>query len=293
MTSERVLQIGRVRWRLDGPLPEPDRLGVAGRFLSDGADAEITVELRRCDRLPEPEGALRWEDWFYRVYESDETCCIRRIASAATERVHYAALCWRKDAPDRQTLYLDESRLACNGDRLVSALAMDLALHRYGHGILHAAWIERGGQAVWFSGPSRTGKSTQADYWRQERGATVLNGDKAAFYFENGRAVATGLPFAGTSEFCENRTMPLRAIVMLAQAEENALVRLPLGEAVKRLLSQMPVQPWSREDLQAIADQAALLAGCVPVYELRCRLGPETVGLLDEELSKEDPQWNP
>lgn len=292
MKAEKTLRIGRLRWRLEGPLPAPERLGVMSRFLSGEDDAEISVVIRR-GPLPEPAGEQRWEDWFYRVYESEDACCVQRIASSATEHIRYAALCWRKDAPDTQTLYLDDARTACTGDRFVSALAMDLALHRHGHGILHAAWIERDGQALWFSGPSGVGKSTQAAFWQSERGAPILNGDKAAFYFENGRVMAAGLPFAGTSEYCENRTMPLRAIVMLARAEENGIRRLPLREAVKRLLTQMPVQPWCREDLQATVDQAALLAERVPVYELRCRLGPETVGLLDCELSKEDAQWNP
>lgn len=293
MTIERVLQVGRLRWRLKGPLPAPEDLGFPGKFLTECPDAEITVEIRRRSPLPAPEGALLREDWFYRVYESEDACCIRRITNSAVDPVVYSSLCWRKDTPDVQTLFLDDARTRYSGDRLVSALAMDLSLHRHGHGILHAAWIDRNGQALWFSGPSRTGKSTQAEFWRQARGTPILNGDKAAFYFENGRAVAAGLPFAGTSEYCENHTMPLRAIVMLAQAEENALARLPVKEAAKRLLTQMPVQPWSRDDMQAITDQAVLLAECVPVYELRCRLGPETVELLDRELSKEDALWNP
>lgn len=293
MTTECVLQVGKLRWRLEGPLPEPEKLGFLEKFLSGSAEAEIEVKIRRCSPLPEPEGSLCREDWFYRVFASDARCCVQRVAAAATEHIYYSALCWQKDAPDVQTLYLDDSGIRYSGDWLISALAMDLALHRFGHGILHAAWIERNGQAVWFSGPSGTGKSTQAEYWRETRDAPILNGDKAAFYFEGDGVVATGLPFAGTSEYCENRTMPLRAIVMLAQAEENCLTRLSVKEAAKRLLAQMPAQPWSREDLQATLDQAALLAERVPVYELRCRLGSETVDLLDEELSKEDPLWNP
>ena len=293
MTTESVLQIGKLRWRIAGPFPPPERQGFLRKFLADGTDGEIAVTVRRQSPLPEPEGRLLWEDWFYRVYETADAVCIRRIGGSVIDPCHYAMLCWQKDAPDVQTLWLDDARLPYTGDRLITALAMDLGLRRHGHGLLHAAWIERNGQAVWFSGPSRTGKSTQAEFWRQERGCATVNGDKAAFYFENDRAVATGLPFAGTSEYCENRTVPLRAIVMLAQAEEDSLVRLGTAEAARRLLSQTPAQRWCREDLQTIADQAVRLAECVPVYALSCRLGPQTVDLLDRELSKEDPLWNP
>lgn len=292
MTTERILEVAGLRWRLDGPLPEADRLGNLGKFLTGGDEAEITVSIRRQSPTPEPRGELRWEDWFSRVYETADGIQSCRIGSALTDPVPYAALCWAKASPDVQTLYLDDSACVYHGDRLVSALAMDLGLHRYGRGILHASWIERNGQAVWFSGPSGVGKSTQAAFWQEQTGTQILNGDKAAFCFSGERVLAAGLPFAGSSEYCENRTMPLRAIVMLRQASENTIVRLPMKTAAKLLLGQMPVQRWCRADVQAIADQAVRLAETVPVYELACRLGPQTVGLLDEELSKEDAQWN-
>lgn len=286
------MQIGRVRWRLDGPLPPPEKLGFLRDYLTAGADAELSVRIE-LQPTPQPEGELCWEDWYSRVYESSDERCVLRIGGPLNAPVPYAVLRWRAASPDEQRLTMDDSNLPYTGDRLATALAMELGLHRHGHGILHAAWIERNGAAVWFSGASGIGKSTQADFWAAERGAPIVNGDKAAFYFEDERVVACGLPFAGTSEYCKNRTMPLRAIIMIARAEENLLVRLPLREAIRRLIAQMPVQRWCREDLQAITDQAVRLAELVPVYQLSCRKDPATVALLDEELSKEEQLWNP
>ena len=84
------------------------------------------------------------------------------------------------------------------------------------HGfVFHCSYIDHNGKAILFTAPSETGKSTQADLWHQYRGTEIINGDRAAIRLADGVLLAEGIPFAGSSQYCKNRSLPIEAIVYL------------------------------------------------------------------------------
>ena len=111
-------------------------------------------------------------------------------------------------------------------------------LAEHGGVVLHSSYIiTQRGEALLFSAPSGTGKSTQAELWRSYAGAKVINGDRALVKAENG-VTANGILFSGTSGISENVTAPLRAIVLLRQSEKNEIRSVSGKEAFMRRLPQ-------------------------------------------------------
>ena len=61
----------------------------------------------------------------------------------------------------------------------VSLLALERQMIRRGGLVLHCSFLDAGGSALLFSGPSGIGKTTQAQLWVREKGARIINGDRA------------------------------------------------------------------------------------------------------------------
>lgn len=169
----------------------------------------------------------------------------------------------------------------------VAVLGIEKVMIRDNSLILHSAYMCRDGQAVLFSAPSGTGKSTQADLWTKYRGTRTINGDKSLLIHEENGWNAYGWPICGTSEICNNETYPIRAIVMLRQAKENAIRRLGMAEAMKKLIAQITMNMWNTKFQMKAMDLIQELIVEVPVYELECDISEEAVKCLEEVLMNE------
>ena len=145
--------------------------------------------------------------------------------------------------------------------------------------VLHSAAIDYNGNGILFSAPSGTGKSTQANLWRETKGAVVLNGDRPALRLVDGTVYVYGTMWSGTSPDSKNAKAPLKAIIMLEQAENNSIIQLSPQEAVQYLMPRCYL-PYGAEDLleKAIDNLDAILKK-VPVYLLKCRPDYEAVEL--------------
>lgn len=146
--------------------------------------------------------------------------------------------------------------------------------------IVHASYIFHQGRAILFTAPSGTGKSTQAELWRELRSARIVNGDRAII--RDGQAM--GLPFAGSSQYCENVTAPLAAIVCLGQAPQTTITRLRGLAAFRKIWEGCSVNTWNREDVARASDAVARMVQTVPVYFLNCTPDESAVIALEELL---------
>lgn len=150
--------------------------------------------------------------------------------------------------------------------------------------VLHSSYIiTQRGEALLFSAPSGTGKSTQAELWRSYAGAKVINGDRALVKAENG-VTANGILFSGTSGISENVTAPLRAIVLLRQSEKNEIRSVSGKEAFMRLLPQCSYYPDEEENLRIVTGILAEIISAVPVYDFGCVPDESAVSALSEVL---------
>lgn len=157
-------------------------------------------------------------------------------------------------------------------------------LAEHGGVVLHSSYIiTQRGEALLFSAPSGTGKSTQAELWRSCAGAKVINGDRALVKAENG-VTANGILFSGTSGISENVTAPLRAIVLLRQSEKNEIRSVSGKEAFMRLLPQCSYYPDEEENLRLVTGILAEIISAVPVYDFGCVPDESAVSALSEVL---------
>ena len=147
--------------------------------------------------------------------------------------------------------------------------------------VFHAAFIEWEGRAVLFTGPSGIGKSTQAALWKQFRGTPIINGDKTLLYREGEKLFASGLPFSGSSAFCENRMAALRAIVCLDRCAENAVSPLSPTEALRCLTRSSYILPTC---VGSVTQTLIEIAENAPICSLRCTPDERAVASLERYL---------
>ena len=154
--------------------------------------------------------------------------------------------------------------------------------------VLHSSVIDFRGEAVLFTAPKGTGKSTQAEIWRTHKGAKIINGDRALLYVENGTLFASGIPFSGTSGICENAVLPVKAIVILSQAKENTVSAASGAAVVKALISGGSFARGSAEQTGLFLDAADEIARHGAFYELACRPDTQAADILSGILYGKD-----
>ena len=145
-------------------------------------------------------------------------------------------------------------------------------LPAYGAFLFHAAVIEYKGEAVAFTAPSGTGKSTHIKNWKRAFGADVgiVNGDKPVLRFRNdGSLFAYGSPWAGKEGWSRNVGLPLKAVVFLERGKENRIVPLSPSDAAMPLMNQILLEsePEAVSSTLALADR---MLGQVGLFRLAC-----------------------
>lgn len=152
--------------------------------------------------------------------------------------------------------------------------------------VFHCAYILEKGQAILFSGPSGMGKSTQASLWEKYRGVQTINGDRALLRQIDGQWYACGWPVCGSSGICQNQQYPIRAIVMLSQAKENAAQRLSPSEAFLQVYPQITANRWDTACSARTLDLVTQLAEMQPIFHLACDISQQAVAVLEQALNE-------
>ncbi|BCJ96610.1 hypothetical protein acsn021_41790 [Anaerocolumna cellulosilytica] len=146
--------------------------------------------------------------------------------------------------------------------------------------VLHAAAIEWERQGILFCGPSGMGKTTQANLWKKHMGARIINADRPALRIIGNTPYVYGTLWNGSSKKFKNKSVPLRAIVVLEQAVENSIHNLDGREAAKRLLPRCFLPYYQPEIMDLALCNLENIIALVPVYKLRCRPDNEAVELV-------------
>ncbi|GHU71222.1 hypothetical protein FACS1894184_17740 [Clostridia bacterium] len=154
------------------------------------------------------------------------------------------------------------------------------------HGVimLHCSLIETAHGGIAFTAPSQTGKSTQANLWRDHRGARILNGDRAILRAHADGVYAYGSPWAGSSEIYENACVKLGALVALAQSPVNTVRALTHTEGLQYILAGTSLPLWDERlfDLGMATIERVLTD--VPMPLLSCTPDTRAVEALEEYL---------
>lgn len=173
-----------------------------------------------------------------------------------------------------------------DADWFFGICGLQKALLMRGHPVLHASYIDCNGSGILFTAPSQTGKSTQAALWRDCAGAQVINGDRVLLGKRAGQWHAHGFPNCGSSGVCVNRSVPIKAIVVLEQAVENQIVPMSTAQQIRAVAGATSVYSWCAEDLDRAFALAEEIIAEVPVVKLRCLPDVGAVSVLQQYLEE-------
>lgn len=238
------------------------------------------------EKLSKPIGKCVADEPNYRVYRNGEQSM--RYVGTANELEDESYICVTTLGNKSEVELLSEKFPKHVGTKTVlNALDVHHLMAENKGFILHCSYIERDGKAILFTAPSETGKSTQAKLWKKLRNADIINGDRAAIRIADGQLVAEGIPFAGSSTYCKNKSMPIEAIVYLEQALQTRISRLRGYKTFFKIWEGVGVNAWNKHDVELVADVVKELIEKVPIYHLACTPDETAVIALENELRKE------
>ena len=143
--------------------------------------------------------------------------------------------------------------------------------------LLHAAILSYEGEAYAFLGRSGTGKSTHTGLWlKYLENVSIVNGDKPILSYIDGEFTAYGTPWMGKEGLGENTSVPLKGLCFLEQAKQNAIRRLTVQEAAKRVFLQVLI-PEEEENAKRTLELIDKLIATVPCYVLQCDISETAV----------------
>ena len=256
-------------------------------FLTErpGADCSLRFTLgtpRECGTVIHERAPRVWQ-------ESGGTLRVERLPAAA---VKPCASVWLRQGDPLHVegmIYPDRVKAFRSLDNLLDASELELMLTALEAFSLHSSLVRRReGDAVLFTAPSGTGKSTQADLWQKYAGSDTLNGDRSILRRVDGVWTAFGSPFAGTSGIYRNESAPVRALVVLRQAPENTIRRLSLAEAFRAIYSESVLPRWNHDAHQHVIELVTAIVSELPVYLLACTPDERPVTLLRQTLEGEE-----
>lgn len=165
-----------------------------------------------------------------------------------------------------------------------------LAYFFYSHAIknrmiqMHSSLVKTGKGGLMFVGPSGIGKTTQAELWNKYREAMIINGDVVFVQEIRGEFLGWGTPWHGSSPYCENTSVPLKAMIVLKQAPENSIRELTGFEKVSAVSNNVFYPTWLENGMELCLETLDHLLSRIPVYELSCRPDEEAVKLTEETI---------
>ena len=195
------------------------------------------------------------------------------------------------------TIWLDtEDYTPCTllrADKLLQYIPLRDLMLEHGMLLLHASRVEVNERAVVFTAPSGGGKTTQARLWEKHMQARIVSNDRSVIRRTASGILTSGYPADGSRPVCDPEQIPVRAIVILAQGDENRVTRPDPAQALKHLMGQTAADSWNgAQQAELMFLWADILERC-PVYLLSCRPDEDAVRCLRDELEKEGEALGP
>ena len=161
----RKIQIGDFIFRLRCPeeVMTPDNF-MLFVCAEDAGKEMYTYDIQVSEQFPEAEGKLIADRPDLKVYEKDG----RELRLIGVKGMNGYYACYRETAEDRATVVISRPEIqSLRMDPVFSSLfALEKRLASRAQMVLHCAYVEYKGDAVLFSAPSGTGKTTQAGLWK-------------------------------------------------------------------------------------------------------------------------------
>lgn len=152
---------------------------------------------------------------------------------------------------------------------------------------VHSSLIEYKNSGIMFLGPSGIGKTTQAELWHQYLDALIINGDCVFVEDKGEEFIGWGTPWHGSSPYCENTSVPVKALVVLKQGQENRIRKLEGFEKVSEVSNNIIYPMWIEDGMDLCLETLDHLLTHVPVYELVNKADEDSVLMVKQVVFDE------
>lgn len=160
-----------------------------------------------------------------------------------------------------------------------------LLLHR-GVITFHGVLMEYSSKGFIISAPSEEGKTTHARLWRDNKNALILNSDRSSCYKENGNWIGFGTPWCGTGGENINRSVPLKALVILKRGNENRACLIENREILAQVLPHVMYPDWNEELTDCALSLLDEFLQQIPIISLECTPCTDAVDTLYDCLER-------
>ncbi len=245
-------------------------------FIVEDCPEDILITVKK-DVLPPLKGKLVSSSDCENVYDTGDEVIYRSFYGADTEFACYTHNSRNID------LTIDKNR-ALNDTLIFMAVNLPKLLALNGAVICHCSYIVFNDEAILFSAPKQSGKSTQADIWAKNKNALIVNGDRAVLREDNGRVFAYGSPYSGSSHISLNITKPVRAIVFLSKGTENTVNFIESKK--ERFINLFGNLLCNGNYVESVLDLSAKICENTEMYNMKCRPDKSAADKLEEVLWK-------
>jgi hypothetical protein len=165
-------------------------------------------------------------------------------------------------------------------DQLLVIHALGVA----GGALMHAAGIAGKDGAFLVAGPSGAGKTTMSRA-AAPLGAAVLSDERTILRPALGGGwIVGGTPWPGEGKFADNRSVPLRGLILLEQSDRDELQAISAARALA-LLYRCHFPPlWDAVARERTLDNLTRVVSEVPAFLFKNRKGPDAARLLLDRL---------
>lgn len=229
---------------------------------------QVRVDVEFCDELSAPAGRLIKETNAMKVYEGGmQERTYKPVYVVNQETALYS----REEANRIYLQYLTRSNVWRNPNfSLLTHVHIEKLLLDVNAMVLHSCYTEYKGKAILFTAPSGTGKTTQANIWKRVYGSSIVNGDKCLLQQTADGFMASGFFLHGSAEECENRAMPIEAIVVVRQSKQDAVQELRPMQKLSLLYSEMTINGWDKASVEKAMGLLEQLIAGTRVIMLHC-----------------------
>jgi serine kinase of HPr protein (carbohydrate metabolism regulator) len=154
--------------------------------------------------------------------------------------------------------------------------------------LFHGSAVAVDGEVYLFTAKSGTGKSTHTRLWRQKFGnrAVMVNDDKPMLKVKASGISVCGTPWNGKHHLDTDTELPLKAICIIRQAEENHIEQISVREALPVLWQQSYKTP-DEQDMGKMLELLSVIAEHVAIYKMGCNMEPEAADVAWEGMSRQ------
>lgn len=254
--------------------------------IDSNSSADETYHYQLCEKTPGFSAQKLSDDRIFKAYQDGEKTYYEHYTS--DDMPPFLLMISDKNNPGYTECYYVKPEKTKNflSGTLFMHIPLEQILAKRKAFILHSSAIDMNGQCVVFTAPSGTGKTTHANLWVEHEGAEILNGDRTGIRCIDGKWIASGLPYDGSSRKFNPKMIPLKAIVVIRQGKENVIEPLRPAEAFRWILSETAIYYWEKESADIVLEAIRNLVTEVPCYILHCRPDKEAVDTVKKALFK-------